>query len=113
MEQLLNSSPGADLLQITSEGSVTWTVDAAHANQPLWLYADNEVGPTGSGDGSTEAIFTVIVELVPILDATIIDLDLLGCRGALTISATDTPNLSNQVDTNAYEWDLDGDEIYD
>ena len=30
-----------------------------------------------------------------------------------TISATDTPNLSNQVDTNAYEWDLDGDGIYE
>ena len=106
--------PGADLLQITSEGSVTWTVDAAHANQPLWLYADNEVGPTGGGDGSTEAIFTVIVELLPILDATITSTSTSLDVGALaTISATDTPNLSNQVDTNAYEWDLDGDGIYE
>ena len=106
--------PGADLLQITTEGTVTWTVDAAHANQPLWLYADNEQGPAGGGDGSTEAIFTVIIELLPLLDATItLPSTSLDVGELTTISATDTPNLSNQVDTNAYEWDLDGDGVYE
>ena len=106
--------PGADLLQITTEGSVTWTVDAAHANQPLWLYADNEQGPTGGGDGSSEAIFTVIIELLPVLDATITSTSTsLDVEEPTIISATDTPNLSNQVDTNAYEWDLDGDGIFE
>ena len=61
--------PGADLLQITTEGSVTWTVGADYSNQPLWLYADNEQGPSGGGDGSGEAIFTVIIELLPLLNA--------------------------------------------
>ncbi len=106
--------PGSDLLQITTEGSVTWTVDAAHANQPLWLFADNEQGPTGGGDGSNQAIFTVIIELLPILDATITTTSTsLNVGESTTISATDTPNLSNQVETNAYEWDLDGDGIYE
>ena len=52
---------GADLLQVTTEDSVVWTVDSTYANQPLYLYADNEAGPTGGGDGTTEASFTVIV----------------------------------------------------
>ncbi len=104
----------ADLLQITSEGSVTWTVDATHANQPLWLYADNEIGPTGGGDGSSEAIFTVIIELLPILDATITATSVsLDVGEQTTISATDTPNRSNQIDTSAYEWDLDGDGTFE
>ncbi|MBJ03434.1 MAG: hypothetical protein CMB65_01880 [Euryarchaeota archaeon] len=106
--------PGADLLQITSEGSITWTVDATHANQPLWLYADNEMGPSGGGDGSVEAIFTVIIELLPVLDATITSTSVaLDVGESTTISATDTPNLSNQVDTSAYEWDLDGDGLFE
>lgn len=105
---------GADLLQVTTEGSVTWTVDANHANQPLWLYADNEVGPTGGGDGSEEAIFTVIIELLPILDATITSSSMsLDVGESTTISATETPNLSNQVDIDAYEWDLDGDGTFE
>ena len=89
-------------------------MDADHSNQPLWLYADNEQGPTGGGDGSSEAIFTVIIELLPILDATITSTSVsLDVEESTTISATSTPNLSDQVDTNAYEWDLDGDGIYE
>ena len=106
--------PGADLLQITTEGSVTWTVGADYSNQPLWFYADNEQGPSGGGDGSGEAIFTVIIELLPLLNATITSTSVsLDVGESTTISATSTPNLSNQVDTNAYEWDLDGDGLYE
>jgi len=106
---------GADLLQVTSEDSVVWTVDSTHANQPLYLYADNELGPNGGGDGTEEARFTVIVTLLPILEATItsdaaamVDVD-----EVVTFSANSTPNLSNQVDVNAFEWDLDGDGIFE
>ena len=105
---------GADLLQVTSEGSVTWTVDSTHANQPLYLYADNEAGPTGGGDGQTAASFTVIITLLPVLDATITaSATTLDVGEVVTLSATSTPNLSNQVDTDAYEWDLDGDGSYE
>jgi DNA-directed RNA polymerase subunit RPC12/RpoP len=106
---------GADLLQVTTTGSVTWTVDSAHANQPLYLYADNEAGPTGGGDGSTEASFTVIITLLPVMDATITS-DATGnldVGESVTVSSNNTPNLSNQVDTANYEWDLDGDGNYE
>ena len=102
---------GADLLQVTSEDSVVWTVDATHANQPLYLYADNELGPNGGGDGSAEARFTVIVTILPILSP-IISSDAAGTVDVgevVILSANNTPNLSNQIDTNAFKWDLDGD----
>ncbi|MDE0707603.1 MAG: PKD domain-containing protein [Candidatus Poseidoniales archaeon] len=102
---------GADLLQVTTEDSVVWTVDSTYANQPLYLYADNEVGPTGGGDGSIEASFTVIITLLPVLDATITSdaAEIVDVSEVVTFSAISTPNLSNQVDTSAYEWDLNGD----
>ena len=65
------SIPGADLLQVTTESWVNWTVDSTNANQPLYLYADNEDGR--GGDGQTTASFTVIITLTPLLDATITD----------------------------------------
>ena len=106
---------GADLLQVTTEGSVVWTVDSTHANQPLYLYADNEAGPTGGGDGQTAASFTVIITLSPLLDATITSdaVTTVDVGESVTFSANSTPNLSNQVDTSAYEWDLDDDGNYE
>jgi len=106
---------GADLLQVTTEDSVVWMVDSTYANQPLYLYADNEAGPTGGGDGLTPASFTVIVTLLPVLDATITSnaAEIVDVGETVTFSATSTPNLSNQVDTDAYEWDLDGDGTFE
>ena len=106
---------GADLLQVTTEDSVVWMVDSTYANQPLYLYADNEVGPTGGGDGLTPASLTVIVTLLPVLDATITSnaAEIVDVGDVVTFSATSTPNLSNQVDTGAYEWDLDGDGTFE
>ena len=106
---------GADLLQVTTDSSVVWTVDSTYANQPLYLYADNEDGPTGGGDGQTTASFTVIITLLPLLDATITDdsLAVVDVGEMVTVSANSTPNLSNQVDTAAYEWDLDDDGTFE
>ena len=106
---------GADLLQLTSDTTVTYTVDSTHANQPLYLYADNEQGPNGGGDGQTAATFTVVVTILPILDATITSAMSTGIDvgESITVSANSTPNLSNQVDTSAYEWDLDSDGTID
>ena len=106
---------GADLLQVTTEDSVVWTVDSTYANQPLYLYADNEAGPTGGGDGQTAASFTVIITLLPVLDATITSdaATTVDVGETVTVSANSTPNLSNQVDTSTYEWDLDDDGTYE
>jgi hypothetical protein len=106
---------GADLLQVTTEDSVVWMVDSTYANQPLYLYADNEAGPAGGGDGQAPASFTVIVTLLPVLDATITSdaAETVDVGDVVTLSATNTPNLSNQVDTGAYEWDLDGDGTFE
>ena len=100
---------GADLLQVTTEDSVVWTVDSTYANQPLYLYADNEDGPTGGGDGQTAASFTVIITLLPVLDGTITSdaAAVVDVGEIVTFSANSTPNLSNQVDTSAFEWNLD------
>ena len=107
---------GADLLDITTEGSVTWTVDSEHANQPLYIYADNEQGPTGGGDGQSNAKFTVIINLLPVLNATISSDspsytigDFIDVGETITLSANSTPNLSSQIDTTQFQWDLDGD----
>lgn len=107
--------PGGDLLAINSERGTSLTIDSSHAGQPLHLYADNEQGPSGGGDGQADAVFTVIVSLLPILDPTIDD----GGAGdldvgeALILSANNTPNLSDQVDTAAYAWDLDEDGTFE
>ncbi|MEE3082503.1 MAG: PKD domain-containing protein [Candidatus Thermoplasmatota archaeon] len=101
------SSTLAELLQITSDASMTYTVDSTHAGIPLYIYADNEQGPTGGGDGQTEAIFTVIITLNPILQG-VITADTAGpidLGERLTLSANNTPNRSNQVDTSAFEWE--------
>ncbi len=97
----------SELLQITSDSSMTYTVDSAHAGTPLYIYADNEQGPVGGGDGQNEAIFTVIITLVPILQG-VISTDTSGAIDVgeiLILSANNTPNLSNQVDTSAFEWE--------
>ncbi|MDP6905956.1 MAG: hypothetical protein QF440_00890, partial [Candidatus Thalassarchaeaceae archaeon] len=106
----------SNLLQITSDITETYTVDSAHAGIPLYLYADNEQGPTGGGDGQSEAIFTVIVTLNPVLDGVITT----GNPGAtidvgesISFSANSTPNLSGQIDASGYQWDLDLDGNYD
>ena len=107
--------PGADLLSVTTADSTVFTVDAMHANQPLYLYADNEAGPIGGGDGQTAAIFTVIVALLPVLDATISGMGNLtvDVGEPVMLSANNTPNMSDQVDTSAHEWDLDSDGQYE
>jgi len=106
---------GADLLMITAEGSTSVTIDETHANQPLYLYVDNEVGPTGGGDGQTDAALTVVVTLLPVLDATISGMDnmALDVGESITLSANNTPNLSDQINTAAHEWDLDADGTYE
>jgi len=106
---------GADLLQVTTEDSVVWAVDSTYANQPLYLYADNEDGPTGGGDGQTAASFTVIITLLPVLDATITSdaATTVDVGETVMVSANSTPNLSNQVDTSTYEWDLDDDGTFE
>ena len=65
------SSTLAELLQITSDASMTYTVDSTHAGIPLYIYADNEQGQTGGGDGPTKPIYTVIIKLKPILKVVI------------------------------------------
>jgi len=101
---------GADLFNIVSEDSVAWTVPAEHAGEGLWLFADNRDGPTGGGDGNAPAAFTVIVSMMPVLDATVDapggDLDVGASRA---LSANNTPAASGQVDLALSEWDVDGD----
>lgn len=102
---------GADLFSITADGSVAWTVPSEHSGEGVYLFADNEDGPTGGGDGDSDAAVTVMVTLLPVISATIDD-DLQGdldVGDVATVTANNTPNLSQQVDEDAYEWDLDAD----
>ena len=57
----------------------------------------------------------MIITLSPLLDATITSdgATTVDVGESVTFSANSTPNLSNQVDTSAYEWDLDDDGNYE
>lgn len=104
--------PGTELLAISTATTKPWIVTPELAGQPLYLFLDNEAGPTGGGDGSSELRITVSVTLLPVLDGVISSADDLqdvdvGESVAFDINAT--PNLSEQADLAATEWDFDGD----
>lgn len=104
--------PGTEILSISTAVTQPWIVPAELGGQPLYLFLDNEAGPTGGGDGSTALRVTVSVTLLPVLnpllgsDDNLNDVDV-GEQIGLNVNAT--PNFSGQVDLTQTEWDFDGD----
>ena len=108
--------PGTQMLSISTATSQPWTVPSDLSNQPLYLFLDNEAGPTGGGDGSTELKITVSVTLLPVLNPVISSADNLNdidVEEQVSFNVDSTPNLSQQVDLTQTEWDFDNDGIID
>lgn len=104
--------PGTQMLSISSATTQPWIVTSDLSGQPLYLFLDNEAGPTGGGDGSSELKITVSVTLLPVLSPTISstnDLQDVDVAESVSFNVNSTPNLSNQVDFSQTEWDFDGD----
>ncbi len=108
--------PGTQMLSISSATTQPWIVTSDLGGQPLYLFLDNEAGPTGGGDGSSELKITVAVTLLPVLTPTLSsndDLQSVDVGESVGFNINSTPNLSNQVDFAQTEWDFDGDGFTD
>ncbi|MDP6742885.1 MAG: hypothetical protein QF544_07500, partial [Candidatus Thalassarchaeaceae archaeon] len=108
--------PGTQMLSISTPTTQPWIVTSDLGGQPLYLFLDNEAGPTGGGDGSSELKITVSVTLLPVLTPTITsadDLQSVDVGETVGFNVNSSPNLSNQVDFTLTEWDFDGDGFTD
>ena len=108
--------PGTQMFAISSPTTNPWIVTSDMAGESLYLFLDNEAGPTGGGDGSTELRITVSVTIIPVLDPVISSagsLNSVDVGEEVGFDVNVTPNLSQQVDFSQTEWDFDGDTIVD
>ena len=108
--------PGTELLSIDSPTTKPWIVTSDLAGEPLYLFIDNEAGPSGGGDGASELRLTVSVSLLPVLNPTISssdDLNSVDVGEEVIIEVSSTPNLSNQASLTQTTWDFDEDSSID
>ena len=98
----------ADLLAVTSSGSTVWSASSLYSEIPLYLIVDNRAGAGGAG--TSEVATTVVAYLTPIVQVTLTDsesLTVVDVGTSITLDASNTPNLSNQI--SSINWDTDGD----
>ena len=98
----------ADLLAVTSSGSTVWSASSVYSGIPLYLMVDNRAGAGGAG--TSEVATTVVSYLTPIVEVKLTDPDSLtvvDVGATITLDASNTPNLSNQI--SSINWDTDGD----
>ncbi|MDP6329011.1 MAG: hypothetical protein QGG22_04235 [Candidatus Thalassarchaeaceae archaeon] len=98
----------ADLLAVTSSGSTVWSADSQYSGVPLYLLVDNRAGAGGAG--TSKVATTVVSYLTPVVEVTLTDPDsltIIDVGVTITLDASNTPNLSNQI--SSINWDTDGD----
>ena len=98
----------ADLLSVTKSGNTVWSAASIYAEIPLYLIVDNRAGAGGAG--TTKVATTIVSYLTPIVQVVLSDSDsltLIDVGSLVTLNASDTPNLSNQI--ASINWDTDGD----
>jgi hypothetical protein len=98
----------ADLLSVTTSGETVWSAAPPYTGIPLYLIVDNRAGAGGAG--TTKVATTVVSYLTPIVQAVLSDSDsltLVDVGESITLDASNTPNLSNQI--ASINWDTDGD----
>ena len=103
---------GTDMLLITSSRDIVWTVPSTLEGTDLYLVVDNKPGPSGGGAGTMPIASTIVLTLTPIMDPTIMGVPSTGTvdvGAEITLDASDTPNLSNQISESGYSWDTNGD----
>jgi len=102
----------ADLLSVTSSGSTVWSAISPYTEIPLYMIVDNRAGAGGAG--TTAVATTVVSSLTPVVQAVLSNSDsltLIDVGEVITLNASETPNLSNQIDS--VNWDIDGDGFND
>ena len=103
---------GTDLLLVTSSRDLVWTVPESLEGKELYLVVDNKPGPSGGGAGTLPIASTVVLSLTPIMDPKVSGIPSSGIvdvGSEITLDASETPNLSNQIPESGYSWDTDGD----
>ena len=107
----------ADMLLVLEERSISWSVNSDYAGQELYLIVDNRPGPPSGGAGTGFVATTVVMDLIPILQPTITnssDLAIFDVGAEVVLDASNTPNLSNQIDSETgFQWDTNGDGFFD
>ena len=107
----------ADMLLVLEERSISWSVNSDYAGKELYLIVDNRPGPPSGGAGTGFVATTVVMDLIPILQPTITnssDLAIFDVGAEVVLDASNTPNLSNQIDSETgFQWDTNGDGFFD
>ena len=107
----------ADMLLVLEERSISWSVNSDYAGKELYLIVDNRPGPPSGGAGTGFVATTVVMDMIPILQPTITnssDLAIFDVGAEVVLDAQNTPNLSNQIDSETgFQWDTNGDGFYD
>ena len=105
----------ADMLLVNSERYLPWEASDTDG-EDLFIVVDNRPGPGGGGAGTSHAAVTVTVTLTPVLSPTISsesDLDSVDVGELVTLSASETPNESDQIPISGFSWDTDSDGVND
>ena len=103
---------GTDMLLITTDRSIVWTAPESLEGTQLYLVVDNRAGPSGGGAGTLPIATTVVMVLTPILEPVIggeASSGVVDVGSIITLDATETPNLSEQIPESGFSWDTDGD----
>ena len=107
----------SDMLLVLEERSISWSVNSDYAGKELYLIVDNRPGPPSGGAGTGFVATTVVMDMIPILQPTITnssDLAIFDVGAEVVLDASNTPNLSNQIDSETgFQWDTNGDGFYD
>ena len=104
----------ADMLLVNSERYLPWEASDTDG-EDLVIVVDNRPGP-GGGAGTSHAAVTVTVTLTPVLSPTISsesDLDSVDVGQSVILSASETPNKSEQIPSTGFSWDTDSDGVND
>ena len=106
-----------DMLLVSEERTLAWSVTSEYAGEDLFLVVDNRAGPSGGGAGTGYVATTVVMDLVPVLNPTITNsstLSTIDVGAEVILDASETPNLSNQIDSETgFQWDTNGDGYHD
>ena len=107
----------ADMLLVLEERSISWSINSDYAGKELYLIVDNRPGPPSGGAGTGFVATTVVMDLIPILQPIITnssDLAIFDVGAEVVLDASNTPNLSNQIDSETgFQWDTNGDGFFD
>lgn len=105
-----------DMLLISTERNLVWSVTEEYEGTDLYLVVDNRAGPSGGGAGTSIVATTVVMDLTPVLEPVISDAENLATvdvGASVMLDASETPNRSDQIPSTGFHWDTNGDGIDD